>query len=480
MTPDYIAFRAAERPDAVAVIDAGRQVTYLELARAVRSLARNLSELGLAPGSKVAIGCNDSYSHLLLLLAFERLGIATASFQPQAPTAAPRIFERLDLVVADPRFQTAGARRVLAIDGEWMRRATTGAENAGSEPPFLAPDLAARLIPTSGTTTAPKWLQISRRMHDALVREWIWGFGLSAGSRLLLTLSFSVRALYVFASAVLRVGGAVVCNDRANWAALLSPARVSHVIVLPIVLARVLETLPRDFVKPPALTVLCFGAHLPPTLREAALARLATEVCDLYGSIETGSVSASWRADDGGFGTIWPRVQVEALDERGRPVPPGEPGRLRVRTEHMVEGYLDDPETTTRMFRDGWFHSGDVGILDGRGRLRVLGRADDLLNIGGVKVMPPALEELLLARVPIGDVAVASLPSPSGIDALWVAVSAPRCPRAELAPRIAQALFPYGFNPIEVRILDAIPRNPNGKIERGRLREMLRAMGRRK
>lgn len=476
MTPDYVAFHAAERPDAVAIIDGDRSITYAELDRAIRSLARNLAELGLAPGSKVAVGCNDSYSHLLLLLAFERLGIATASFQPRVPSAAPRILEQLDLVVADPQFQTTGAKRVLAIDAEWMRRATMDAGSEGWESSLLPPDLPVRLIRTSGTTAEPKWLKISGRMHDALAREWIWGFGLTARSRLLLTLPFNVRAIFVFASGVLRVGGAVVCNDRDRWTELLVPARVTHVILLPILLSRVLEELPPDFAKPADLTILCFGAHLPPPVRAAALARLATEVCDMYGSIETGTVSTSWSGDDPGFGTIWPRVAVEALDAHGRPVPPGEAGRLRVRTEHMAEGYLDDPETTARLFRDGWFHSGDVGILDGRGRLRVLGRADDLLNIGGAKVMPPALEELLLARVPIGDVAAAALPDPSGIDTLWVAVSAPRCPQAELAPRIAQALASYGFNPIEVRVLDAIPRNPNGKIERGRLREMLRAM----
>jgi acyl-CoA synthetase (AMP-forming)/AMP-acid ligase II len=83
---------------------------------------------------------------------------------------------------------------------------------------------------------------------------------------------------------------------------------------------------------------------------------------------------------------------VEVVDESGRPVPSGEPGRLRIRSASMAEGYLDDPEATRRFFQDGWFYPSDIAILDGPRRIKVIGRADEMITTAGGKKAPSDIE----------------------------------------------------------------------------------------
>src|SRR5262249_11927288 len=204
-----------------------------------------------------------------------------------------------------------------------------------------------------------------------------------------------------------------------------------------------------------------------------AMARLATGICDIYGTIEVGSVCESWSADDGGFGTLLPRSRAEVLNEEGALATPGTPGQIRVRTAFMTDGYLHDPERTRRLFKDGWFYPGDIGVMDDRGRLRVLGRADDLLNIGGRKYLPAFLEELIRAEVPVDDIGVSSLPTEYGIERLWIAVAAVRLDEAKAAESIGHILRRHGIDGADVKKLGHIPRSASGKIQRELLRQAI-------
>jgi acyl-coenzyme A synthetase/AMP-(fatty) acid ligase len=343
-----------------------------------------------------------------------------------------------------------------------------------SPPPPARDDTPVRLGQSSGTTGPVKWFPVSRRAHEGMISERIRNFAMSPQSRQLLTVAFRVRAIFEFVSACLRVGGAIVMADESRWAELLSSAGITHAIFFPIILERILEELPADFAKPANLTLLGLGAHLPPALRERAMARLATSICEIYGTVEAGTISEFWSGDDP-YGIVLPRVRVEAVDEQGAPTPAGTPGLIRVQTPLMPVGYLNDPEATARMFRDGWFYPGDIGILDRRGRLRILGRADDLLNIGGRKYVPAVLEELIRGQVAVDDIGVSALPTEAGIDRLWIGFTSAALGESEVAERIASMLTRYGVDAAQVRKLAAIPRNANGKIRRDALKSDLAA-----
>jgi len=136
----------------------------------------------------------------------------------------------------------------------------------------------------------------------------------------------------------------------------------------------------------------------------------------------------------------------------------------------MPAGYLDDPETTRRMFRDGWFHPGDVGVLRGR-RLHVIGRGDELLNIGGRKLSPAAVEALVVRHLKTADVGVCSLGNAEAVEEMYVALAGADGDEAELYRRLARAFTGYAYGPVRVVRLARIPRNANGKILRRALRD---------
>jgi acyl-coenzyme A synthetase/AMP-(fatty) acid ligase len=231
-----------------------------------------------------------------------------------------------------------------------------------------------------------------------------------------------------------------------------------------------LDALPENFEKPSNLSVMSLGAPLSEALRDRAMARLATFVCNWYGSNEVGLVSCISSRGSGGIGTMLPVARVEVVDERGVPVPPGQLGRLRIRTPSMHTEYFGDPEATSRVFRDGWFHSSDLAIRHGSNRLQIVARSDEVLNIGGTKVPPSAVEEMVLRVTHAKDAGAFSLPNDEGVEEIWIAVAEAKADDKELRERIERGLRPLQFAAFHVVRLPQIPRNPGGKIQRDLLK----------
>ena len=141
------------------------------------------------------------------------------------------------------------------------------------------------------------------------------------------------------------------------------------------------------------------------------------------------------------------------------------------------ESYLDDPEATARMFRDVWFYPGDLGILHAPGRLEVIGREDDLLNIGGRKILPEELEDRIRERAAVGDVGVCALPNTDGIDEVWVAVVYDAPDDRDIRIRLRPAFVDFIYGHAHLVKLAAVPRTATGKIKRADLRAAILAAG---
>ena len=225
-------------------------------------------------------------------------------------------------------------------------------------------------------------------MSEARKGRYLWLYrGWPAETRALVTFSLSVGLTYTTAMTALRWGQTlVVARDlaMAELPALIQRHRIDRLALLPVQLKQVLDHLPPGWVKPEQLEVSSFGAPVAEELRRAALCRLASQITEIYASNEFGIVSVTRQPDSGGFGTICPDVEVEIVDDQDRPVPDGTVGHIRARSESAFRGYLGDPTLTRRMLRQGWFYSGDVGVLEGR-TLQLVGRSDDQVNLGGVK-----------------------------------------------------------------------------------------------
>lgn len=246
--------------------------------------------------------------------------------------------------------------------------------------------------------------------------------------------------------------------DTAAVAADLALHPVSHISLVPAMLARLLEA----GVRPPAglRVALIGGAALSRPLYERAVAA-GWPLFPSYGMSETAALIATWTPADG----PWHEGLV------GRPLPGHEAriagdGRIQLRGPQVMLGTLSGE----RPAADGWLTTGDLGRLDAAGRLTVLGRADDLLISGGRNIHPVEVESCLAACPGVADVAVTGLPDPVWGDLVVALIVGPADPAELLAH--ARRHLPAAALPRRIRRLPQLPRNAAGKLERAALRRL--------
>ena len=476
MTPDYIAFHAAERPNAVAVIDSGREVTYREFDRHIANVAAGLREFGLPRGGIAAIECEDLYAHWLLLLAFERLGVGTASLGPNGAERYGQFFPLFDFIVSQHPPAGELLRRHHTITAAWIKSLLSADNERMPGEIVQADEDRLRIGFTSGTTGALKAVAYSRRAFEGHINKWVWRCGLSSEARYLITIPFTVEGAYHHATACIRAGGTAVLEiSSEDVGELLTRHGISQVTLFPLQLKRILDRLPSDYIKPRSLTITTLGSALSPALRARATTRLANQVYETYGCNEIGFVCSTAGDGDIRGGAIFPGVQVDIVDEHDRSVEIGQIGRIRLKSDTMVGGYLGNPQATKGMFRDGWFYPGDLGALRAPRRLAVTGREDELLNIGGTKVQATEVEAYIAAHTAVSEVAVCALANADGVGELWIAVSGAEITDDILMQRIYDATRHWPLGLFHVVRLSHIPRTATGKIERSTLQKTLAA-----
>jgi acyl-CoA synthetase (AMP-forming)/AMP-acid ligase II len=474
VTLAHIEAHAKRRPRALAAVHEGRKITYAELARDVRRCVRALREIGISRGERVAVGCADLYRHWLLLLALEPLGAVNASLTARESEQGNVVLTTSDRVLSEQAFSPGAVKWQYRLSKQWLDGVFLAGDDAPLEDlPQLSDADPARISRTSATTGKPMLVVLDRRTTAARVAQWVELMKLDETSRLLLSMPMSATLAYNQANACALRGGTVVFPDPADWTRPILDGTVTHVFLLPRDLAAITDKLPATPAKPLALHVFSSGAAVSRSLRDMILQRLAAHFMDLYGTNEVSFVSTGTAHDPGGFGRICPGVKVEIVDEGGQPVPAGRQGRIRIRSERMAAGYLEDPGASAEFFRGGWFYPGDLGEMRGDGELRLLGRNADVLNTGGIKVAAEQVEAMASKLLGVGDVAACSIPGKNGIGEIWIAVcgTVNKDARTRARDRLQQT---YRVRCHLVQI-DAIPRTETGKIARESLQRAITA-----
>ena len=473
MTIDHLLNHTAERPDDLALINNGREVRYAEFIRDLWKFVRAVEKFGLLPGQSVAIGVDDFYTHWLLVLAFERLGVTTASFHVREGSACHPLLGVVDLVLAEPHYPPGGwATRLVTED--WLNAVRAVPDEGPVAGPAPQPTDALRIVRTSGTTGEPKRYLMRRALLDAKIRNMAFLYpGNVAGSRRLTPLPWSIGGTYMSATLALRQGAVLVVvrqPEMADVPALVRRYGIARLTLLPVQMKQLLERLPDDWTMPPDLEINSIGASVPEMLRAAVTARFAPRVNEIYASNEAGVVAVIREAGSDGFGVMFPGVEVEIVDEADLPVPDGSLGQIRIRSPGVFEGYLDDRTLTRRMLRDGWFYPGDIGVRQGP-LLQMIGRVDDQVNLGGSKYALNRLEAAVQAAggASVKEVGMAVVPGQAELPKLVVGVVMEgEGDRAALDRMVGtlQLIVPSDLHFVR---LPAIPRNEAGKIDRARL-----------
>lgn len=469
---DAIAFQARLDPHSVAVCLNSREIGYAAFWNDIGKMTVHLQAHGLPRGTRVAVHVQHLYLRWLAILALARLGLVSASLSD-----SPQEFELVapQVVISDTTISAPGATVIQAgehwLDGELD--ASFDRREADADP-----DAPCRLVVSSGTTGTPKKAVLTRRDVHQRLRANARTYGLHPGVRLATTMSTQAIGGFTMPLSCWAAGGAVVMASVPASHALLHLLRLRpQVLFLSVVqLAELMQTLPPDYQASYQPRIYVAGSAIPPALGRSVRLRVTQSLFVVYGSTEAGTVTAGHaaRADErpGFTGHVVPSAQVEIVDERHRPVPTGQPGEVRIRAEGMIDRYEDGGGADAN-FRKGWFYPGDAGILDESGGLTIVGRTREVMNFGGVKLAPEAVEHALHGCPGVVELAAFSLAA-EGRQLPWVAVVAGEDFRNEaLAGRFASS-FP-GLPALSIARLEKLPRNEMGKVLRGPLAAMVGA-----
>ncbi|MEU6500074.1 amino acid adenylation domain-containing protein [Streptomyces californicus] len=462
--------RAAETPDATALVAGDEEWSYAALAARVTALAGRLRDLGAGPERLIAVALPRGADLVAVLLAVAATGAAYVPVDPDFP--ADRVAYLIE--DADPLLVIGPGHPVLDPEpGE--------ADAAGL--PGIAPDpeAAAYVIHTSGSTGNPKGVVVTHRALANLLDAIADSLGSGPGHRLLAvtTVSFDIAALELFVPLV--TGAAVVLAQREEvldpllLASLAERSAATHLQATPSLWRGIIDAAPGLL---NGLCVLSGGEPLPADLAE----RLATggaRLLNLYGPTETTiwSTTADLTADGRTphVGRALHNTTLRVLDTWLRPVPPGVPGELYIGGAGLARGYLGRAAlTATRFTADPYgapgermYRTGDLARLQDDGTLLVLGRTDHQLKVRGHRVEPGEIEAVLRGHPDISDTVVVGLPDPSGSVRL-VAYVTGGATAATLRPHLADRL-PEHLVPSVIVELPALPLTPNGKVDRAAL-----------
>ena len=468
---------ARQRPDSVAISDGQTNCSYRGLAENVVRLVDALAAIGIRRGQTIGIETSDRFQHLLLVLACEALGATTMSLQPFEfghPMNLGRLF---DHILASNPLPGFDADKTFVMTLNWLTqvlRTPVADHHLEALQHRPDPEAVVRLTKSSGTAGTPKIMAVTHRLQELTILEsppnTISDDMVRSHLRFLCFYQFSMRACHRRVMITLRLGGTVYFGavDSA-WNPIASGA-VNYAVFTTGDLARFLRDAPLG-VGPFNIHIEVIGAAFSPKLRQLTAQKLTKTIQAPYASNETGQIAD---IDENNVGTLLPSVEVLIVDAKGNPQPFGLPGLIRVKCDKMVTGYVGAPELSRETFVDGWFHSSDVGFQPSARTLVVLGRADDMLNIGGMKIPPGPVIEQIKAIEGILDAAVAGVVNAAGSEVLLVAVETgtsgpPPDFQAKIGVIIQQYASAYVLLPLSV-----FPRTETGKVRNEAIRDAYR------
>jgi acyl-coenzyme A synthetase/AMP-(fatty) acid ligase len=460
---------AKENPEFPAIIREHRVISHSDFWQVVRSFAFRLRSEGVTAGSLIALNSADILPSLATLFASSLLGsrfVVASKLLAAAKVLQPTHFFRSP--------EVTGKRRVnfKLIDDSWMPTEHTRAL-PDDFTDCLAPDADWLYLHTSGTTGRAKYIALSERTVRDRTAAVAADFPFQQ-TTFATTFKSTSRPFFARAIATLMNAGAIVDSRDLNF---WTKAGVNLVCGSPL---QVVEFMDGSNLSPPIARIEVSGAKLP---QEAALVLLNNFnlVVDVYGAAETSKTFENrvMRDAQGRVTKKGRRLdsEVEIVSAQGYPCKAGEVGSVRIRNPYMVDGYLNAPEASAKSFRDGWFYPGDIATWGENGELVVIGREDDVLNIGGYKLNAGMLD-MLFSAVPGIHEAISFLnPKPNAVEKVLVFVvfekEAVRANVVDTACKLAKTKLGLLLTPSSIRGVAAIPRTEDGEPDRAACRKMV-------
>ncbi len=476
----------------------GRRWSYRDMLDLSGRLARRLVERGVAPGDRVAVQVEKSAEALMLYLACLRAGAV------YLPLNTAYTLAELDYFVGDaePRLLVVAPSRADAArdtaDRHGARIETLDETGGGSlmdgldglSPDFDdvargADDLAAILY-TSGTTGRSKGAMLSHDnlLSNALTLVDFWRF--TAADRLIHALPiFHTHGLFVASNVVFLSGGSMVFLSKFDPDAILRlMPHCTTMMGVPTFYTRLLQH--PGLTREAAAGMRLFTSGSAPLLAETHrqfAERTGHAILERYGMTETNMNTSNPHDGDRIAGTVGPAlpgVDVRIVDpESGAPLPVGETGMIEVRGPNVFSGYWRMPEKTASEFRpDGFFITGDLGLIDERGYVQIVGRGKDLVISGGFNIYPKEVETEIDQLPGVVESAVIGIAHPDfgeGVTAVVVREKGASIDEAAVMAGLSERLARFK-QPKRVIFVDELPRNTMGKVQKNVLRDSYKGL----
>jgi cyclohexanecarboxylate-CoA ligase len=506
-------------PDKLALValrvEAGdtRRFTYRELATMADRIAVGLHRLGVRRNDVVAMQLPNGWPFTALYLACSRIGAVANPLMPifrereltfmlghgeAKVLVVPSRFRGFDHAAMARGLQTAlpTLERVVVVDDDgpdgfgtllagpaWEREPDAAAILAGSRP---GPDDVTQLIYTSGTTGEPKGAMHSANTLMSNIVPYAERMRLGADDVVLMAspMAHQTGFMYGLMMPVVLRARAVLQDvwDPARAAALIRAEGVTFTMASTPFLTDLTRVVGETGSAVPTLrTFLCAGAPIPGPLVERARATLGTKIVSAWGMTENGAVTTIELDDDderacNTDGRPLPGVELKVADPDGRELPRGESGRLLIRGCSNFGGYLKRPQLNGTD-AEGWFDTGDLARMDDRGYIRISGRSKDVIIRGGENIPVFEIESLLYRHPAVAQVAIVAYPDERlGERACAVVVPKPgqSIDFAGMVAFLGEQKVAKQYVPERLVVREAMPATPSGKIQKFRLREMLR------
>jgi cyclohexanecarboxylate-CoA ligase len=499
---------AREFPDAVAIVDGDRTLTYAEFDRLVVSLACALRRLGIGHGDVVAWQLPNWYEALVIHHAAMRLGAISNPIVPiyrqrevtfilkqnrAKVVFAPALFRKFNYVdmYKGLRASLPDLGAVIAVRGTHSSADDSFDGLVRQRPVDLATaprhaDDIALLLYTSGTTSDPKGVLHTHNTLEYENQSIIDLFDLSRDDIVFMPSPVThITGVLYGLQLPFMIGAKVVLQDVWNPAEavkLMATHRTTFMIAATPFLHGLVESIEAGTADISSMRYFgCGGADVPPSLITKAEEIVGCTCLRIYGSTEFPTLTAANSSDSlikraSTDGRIYASGRAKITDETGVKVPPGQPGELLVQGPELFVGYLD-PTLNSDAFDDqGWFRTGDLATFDRDGYLEIVGRKKDIIVRGGEKISAKEIEDLLVRHPMVADVAVIGMPDPIMVERICAYVVLRT--NAQLAlDSLVEFLRRFDLAaqklPERIEIIDTLPRTTSGKVQKFKLRSDL-------
>jgi fatty-acyl-CoA synthase len=497
---------AARFPNKTAIVYGQLRQTYAELDKVVNRTANALIARGVRKGDRIALLSHNNHGFVVVNFALARLGVimvpinfmlgaTEVAFILGHAGASGMIVEEALVTTAEAAIKTANAERTVRVrgvigeigndtPGGWESLRTWMEHSDATVPDVaIADDDPLQLLYTSGTESLPKGATLSSRNLIAQYVSCIVDGQMNADDREIHSMPlYHCAQLHCFLTPGIYLGATNIIlpsPDPASILATIEKERATKLFLPPTVWIALLRHPDFDARDLSSLAKGYYGASVMPVevLKEMGRRLPNVRLFNFYGQTEMSPVATVLPPEDqvrkaGSAGRPCVNVETIIVDIDDRPVPPGTEGEIVHRSPHAMLGYWNDPEKTAEAFRNGWFHSGDLGVIDDEGYLYVVDRKKDMIKTGGENVASREVEEALYAHPGVVEVAVFAVPDPRWIEAVTAAViprSGQTLNEDELIAFCKQRLASFK-SPKYIVIVDKLPKNASGKILKRELR----------